>query len=230
MVLRYPQDLHTPPPAIQYECRRFLPGPRDIIHREYRSNGEMVVLPMPPYAIVCYVILYLPRPSNLANTSIQYDIENACKKCELYLDECRPFVEELINHGTTDEILKITFAEANRYARLHDESTVGNALKVRAFVFRGLRMQDSALGSEIPTVDDPHSKWHGRRPCPPYINYQIDNMVNQIIDKNRKIVLKSLKALVFGKNTISNWYEAYLNIYLLLKYIRICLPMAAAVY
>ena len=177
----------------------------------------MVVLPMPPYAIVSCLILYLLIPPFLANASIQYDIANACKMCELHLDECQPFLERLIKHGTTDEILKITLAEANRYAILHDKSTIGNALKVRAFVLRGQRIQDSALGSEIPTVDDPHCKWHGQRPWPPYINYQIDNMANQIIDKHRKIVLKSLKSLVFGKNAISNWYEAYLNIYLLLS-------------
>ena len=136
---------------------------------------------------------------------------------ESHLDACQPFMEELAAHCTTDEILKLTLAEASRYASLYPKSTVRNALKVRLFVLRGQRIQETGLASEIPVVNDPACRWHNQRPWPPYLNYQLDNIQNQIIDKHRKIVIKSLKGMIFGKNAISKWYEAYLNIYLLLS-------------
>lgn len=126
-------------------------------------------------------------------------------------------MEEVIADTTSDEILKLTLVEANRYGMLHENSAVRNALKVRAFTLRCQEMQDSPLAHEIPIVDDPSCKWHGQRPTPPYLNYQLDNMKNQLIDKHRKVVLKSLKSLIFGKNAIEHWYEAYLNTYLLLN-------------
>ena len=42
-------------------------------------------------------------------------------------------------------------------------------------------------------------------------------MMNQLIDRHRKTVLKGLKSLIFGGKKIRRWYEAFLLIYLLLS-------------
>ena len=68
-----------------------------------------------------------------------------------------------------------------------------------------------------PIIDDQNSKRYKRSTFPPYLNYQIDYMINQLIDRHRKIVLKGLKSLIFGGKKIHRWYEAFLLIYLLLS-------------
>ena len=42
-------------------------------------------------------------------------------------------------------------------------------------------------------------------------------MINQLVDRHRKTVLKGLKSLIFGGKKINRWYEAFLLIYLLLS-------------
>ena len=42
-------------------------------------------------------------------------------------------------------------------------------------------------------------------------------MINQLIDRHRKAVLKGLKSLIFGGKKTNRWYEAFLLIYLLLS-------------
>ena len=123
----------------------------------------------------------------------------------------------MIMTSTADPVLKLTLVEANRYAELHDKSAIRNALKVRSFAARKMTMRDSEITSQIAMVDNEKSKWHMVRPCPPYINYQIDNMMNQIIDRHRKTVLKNLKSLIFCGKKTQSWYEAFLIVYLLLS-------------
>jgi hypothetical protein len=123
----------------------------------------------------------------------------------------------MIMASTTDPVLKLTLVEANRYAELRNKSAIRNALKVRSFAARKMIMRVSEITSQIATVDNEKSKWHMVRPCPPYINYQIDNMMNQIIDRHRKTVLKNLKSLMFCGKKTQSWYEAFLIVYLLLS-------------
>ena len=42
-------------------------------------------------------------------------------------------------------------------------------------------------------------------------------MINQLVDRHRKTVLKVLKSVIFGGKKINRWYEAFLLIYLLLS-------------
>lgn len=44
--------------------------------------------------------------------------------------------------------------------------------------------------------------------------------MNFVIDAHRKVVLKRLKSLIFGKNAIKAWYEVYLLTCLLLSTIE----------
>ena len=134
---------------------------------------------------------------------------------ETFLDQCQPSLEAYILKTTEDEILKLTLAEAHRYAELHDSADVLRALKVRSFAVRRLELQQSELG--IPIIDDEECLHHGHRPMPRFLNYQVDIMMNFVIDAHRIAVLKRLKSLIFGTNPIKAWYEAYLLTYLLLS-------------
>ena len=113
--------------------------------------------------------------------------------------------------------MALTLAEANRYSRQYDNPLTRSALKVRKFAARRLRIQNSELAVQPPIVDDEDCKRYKRSTCPPYLNYQIDNMMNQLIDRHRGTVLRGLKPLIFGGKKIHRWYEAFLLIYLLLS-------------
>ena len=113
--------------------------------------------------------------------------------------------------------MALTLAEANRFSEQNDKPLIRSALKVREFAVRRLRLQNSELEIQPPIIDDQNSKRYKRSTCPPYMNYQIDYMINQLIDRHRKIVLKGLKSFIFGGKKIHRWYEAFLLIYLLLS-------------
>lgn len=119
---------------------------------------------------------------------------------------------------TEDEILKLTLPEAHRYAELHDNGNIRHALKVRSFAVRRLELHQSEL--DIPIIDDEECLHHGQRPLPRFLNYQVDIMMNFVIDAHCKTVLRRLKCLIFGKNVIKAWYEVYLMVYLLLSTIE----------
>ena len=80
-----------------------------------------------------------------------------------------------------------------------------------------MHIKDSEIAIPTPIVNDQDFKRYRRSTCPPYINYQLDYMINQLIDRHRKTVLKGLKSLIFGGKKINRWYEAFLLIYLLLS-------------
>ena len=80
-----------------------------------------------------------------------------------------------------------------------------------------MHIQGSEFAIPTPTVNDWNSERCRRSTCPPYINYQLDYIINQLIDRHRKTVLKGLKSLIFGGKKRHCWYEAFLLIYLLLS-------------
>lgn len=149
---------------------------------------------------------------------VQFDIKEGYAAIETFLDQCQHCLEAYIIKSTEDEILTLTLAEAHRYAELHDNETIRRALKIRCFAVRRTELQQSELN--IPIIDDEESLHHGQRPLPRFLNYQVDIMMNFVIDAHRKAVLKRLKSLIFGKNVIKAWYEVYLLIYLLLSTIE----------
>ena len=119
---------------------------------------------------------------------------------------------------TEDETLTLTLAEAYRYAELHDSESIRRALKIRSFAVRRIELQQSEL--DIPAIDDEDCSIDGHRPLPRFLNYQVDIMMNSVIDTHRKAVLKRLKGLIFEKNVIEAWYEVYMLMYLLLSTIE----------
>ena len=147
----------------------------------------------------------------------KYDIEKAFESTEAFLNDCQPALEALILETIPDKILALTIAEANRYSRKFDNPLIRSVLKVREFAARRLRIQDSEFAIQLPPVNGHNSNRCKRITCPPYINYQLDYMMNQLIDRHRRTVLKGLKSLIFGGKKLHRWYEAFLLIYLLLS-------------
>ncbi len=90
-------------------------------------------------------------------------------------------------------------------------------LKVRDFACKGLRSQNPEFAIPTLLVKAYNTKQCKRSTCPPYINYQLDYMINRLIDEHRRTVLRGLKSLIFGGKKIHRWYEAFLLIYLLLS-------------
>ena len=134
------------------------------------------------------------------------------------MNQCQPHLEAYILNSSKDEILTLTLAEAHRYAELHDNETIRRALNIRSFAVIRIELRQSEL--DIPIIDDEESLHHGQRPLPRLLNYQVDMMMNLVIDAHRKAVLKRLKSLIFGKNVVKAWYEVFLLIYLLLSTIE----------
>lgn len=46
------------PPALKVKCRKFLPGPLDVLEETFESidGTEVITLPFPPYACVCTLL------------------------------------------------------------------------------------------------------------------------------------------------------------------------------
>lgn len=70
---------------------------------------------------------------------------------------------------------------------------------------------------EVSDVDDPTSPYYGRKPIPPLLDAQIDEIWMEKLAKIRKKVLGDLKKHVLERTkTRSNWYLIFLTVFLLL--------------
>ena len=132
--------------------------------------------------------------------------------------KAQPLLEENTIFNTNDEILKLTVAEARRYAGVHKNATIEHTLKVRCMAMQTIVLHESDL--QIPLAEDPNFMHPGDRPFPTFMLYQLDLTTNEIIDEHKKLVMKQLNKLIFGSNAISAWYEVFLNIYLILSTIE----------
>ena len=74
-------------------------------------------------------------------------------------------------------------------------------------------MPDSTL--EIPKVNDPESPYHGEWPPPQYVDFQLDMIMNFVIDKHCQDVLKSMKHLIFSPEAAQARYPLFLTVFLL---------------
>ncbi|MCJ1404499.1 hypothetical protein MMC11_007725 [Xylographa trunciseda] len=193
--LIYPHTKNKVSPILTLECRVFIPGSKDVTDLHWKSNGVEKELKIPPYAI--------------------FDVNVGYQAMERFLDQCQAALHESVICETSDEIMLLTLAEAARFSKTHSHTTIENALKIRDFAIKrvALRPEDPL---DIPIVNDEQSRHHNTRPIPRFVNIQIEQMVNTIIDSHRKVVIKRLKSLIFGSGAIKHWFEIYLSIFLLL--------------
>jgi hypothetical protein len=84
-------------------------------------------------------------------------------------------------------------------------------LSCKSFNLTGLE----SLG--ISDVDDPTSPYYGRKPIPPFLDAQIDQIWMHMLAKLKKKVLGDLKKHVLeSTKKKSNWYFVFLTVFLLL--------------
>ena len=134
---------------------------------------------------------------------------------EKFLEDCQPILHENVVRETTDEILLLTLAEAKRYSEAHSDTVIQNALKIRDFAIKRVSLSPTD-SLPVPIISDDHSRHNDTRPIPRFVNIQIEQIVNNIIDNHRKVVIRRLKAIIFAARAVKSWFEIYLNIFLLL--------------
>ena len=134
---------------------------------------------------------------------------------ETFLNQCQDALHETVVRETTDEIMLLTLIEAARFSKAYSNTTIENALKIRDFAIKRVALKPGDP-LDVPIINDEQSRHHNTRPIPRFVNIQIEQMVNTIIDSHRKVVIKRLKSLIFGSGAIKHWFEIYLNIFLLL--------------
>lgn len=165
---------------------------------------------MPAYAVVS---LDMPNTRRML-TKPQFDDVKSYEITAAFLDDCQPCTEKHLIESSIDEMFKVTLTEAHRFADRYNVPMVERALKIRAFASRRIALQDAILS--IPIVDDKDSMYHEQRPVPPYMEFQIDIMMNFVIDEHRTAVLKELKRAIFGSNAM----EACISNHLLRRHLE----------
>ncbi|MCJ1416924.1 hypothetical protein MMC32_003263 [Xylographa parallela] len=166
-----------------------------ILTLECRSNGIEKEVKIPPYAI--------------------FDVDVGYQAMETFLNQCQDALHETVVRETTDEIMLLTLIEAARFSKAYSNTTIENALKIRDFAIKRVALKPGDP-LDVPIINDEQSRHHNTRPIPRFVNIQIEQMVNTIIDSHRKVVIKRLKSLIFGSGAIKHWFEIYLSIFLLL--------------
>ena len=81
-------------PTLALTCRRFIPGPNDVLDEPYEaSDGEVTIMRLPPFACV----LLFPRPSCLLLLTL------ISSRLILTLEECEKrlrFMQRSVNHSS----------------------------------------------------------------------------------------------------------------------------------
>ncbi|MCJ1411862.1 hypothetical protein MMC19_005954 [Ptychographa xylographoides] len=193
--LIYPHAKDKVSPILTLECRVFVPGSKDVTDLHWKSNGVEKDVKIPPYAIL--------------------DVDVGYQAMKRFLNQCQPALHETVIRETSEEIILLTLAEAVRFSKTHSCTTIDNALKIRDFAIKRVALR-SGDTLDVPIINDEQSRHPNTRPIPRFVNIQIEQMVNTIIDSHREIVIKRLKYLIFGGAAIKHWFEIYLSIFLLL--------------
>ena len=132
--------------------------------------------------------------------------------------ECHPWLQQDMMNMTTDEIVKVTIAEAIRYAEVHPNSIIHEALRIRSGVFM-LATALSMQGNEKLDVEDIHGNTpsYFDVPLPPVLEYQIDTAAILVLKELQRSLLRRLKKLIFSHDRIKVWYEVFLVTFVLLS-------------
>jgi hypothetical protein len=131
-----------------------------------------------------------------------------------FLIECQPIFQENILTWETDEILRLTYAEAIRFATKHESQAVQQALRVKSFASQQIDLLDTALGIEV--IHDPNFFFPGYRPLPMYLMYQCDLTINLVIDVAKQDAMEQLNSMIFYQDRFKCWFEVFLCVFLVL--------------
>jgi hypothetical protein len=178
----------------------------DLVHEEWHVAGELVPrkVPLPAYASADKIRL---------------------TKCvQDFIEASRPKVHEMILNSIDDPLTRLTFHEADRYARTYGSSIIDLAFRVRTTAILSAGW-GSIVGSETlgtPYVDNAELGYCGRRPIPVPLAHQIDVIFVNTMEHDERALVKKLKDMIFTKKAKA-WFEifqAYFIIMTHLKYIH----------
>ncbi|KAF7677456.1 hypothetical protein GT037_004315 [Alternaria burnsii] len=160
----------------------------------------------PKFVLDCR--MFKPTPKQRFDTSSMTDIVGK------FLIECQPIFQENILTWETDEILRLTYAEAIRFATKHESQAVRQALRVKSFASQQIDLLDTALGIEV--IHDPNFFFPGYRPLPMYLMYQCDLTINLVIDVAKQDAMEQLNSMIFYQDRFKCWFEVFLCVFLVL--------------
>lgn len=183
-------------PTISVICQQFSPLQDDVLAKKYVKGDETISIILPAFAI----------PHNfLVKTTKQLRI---CveKNWDMLADELELGQDELIAAALQEAI------------RCHGQYPLVHEALTLCIMTRLLSKSFNLTGKEtlgIPEVDDPVSPYFGRRPIPPLLDAQIDQLWMQIMTRIRKKLLSELKRKIMGRRK-EDWYQNFLTLLILI--------------
>ena len=222
-------------PTLALTCRRFIPGPNDVLDEPYEaSDGEVTIMRLPPFACV----LLFPRPSCLLTHSdiFKFDIDTRRMQeaVEIYAKKCQPLLIEDILTTASDDIYKLGLCEANRFVSTRavgvgsitpclllknlQQSVVSHTLDILTCVHMNSK-QSIMVGPDtldVSPVNNEKLIVHGKCPIPAVLDTQLGTLYMHYMESVMAKVSRGLEKLIFTSDINSNWYEIFLAIFVLL--------------
>ncbi|OAP64476.1 hypothetical protein AYL99_00448 [Fonsecaea erecta] len=183
-------------PTISVICQAFTPLPTDTLGKKYVRGDETVTILLPAYAIPGR---YLKRTMTQLLATVERNWSMLANELEL----------------GQDELIAASMKEA---LRIHDQSPCVHDAITLCIMTRLLSKSFNLHGKEslgIATVDDPMSPYFGRKPIPPFLDAQIDQMWMQLLSKVKKRLLSELKRKIMGRKK-EDWYQIFLSLIILI--------------
>ncbi|RFU31714.1 hypothetical protein B7463_g4608, partial [Scytalidium lignicola] len=171
-------------PVLEVKCREFNPDPDEVLNEEYQVDGRLIKLPLPPYA--CFDLYDHHMKDKMSN----------------FMDKCKECMENTMRDAITDELCKLTIAEATCYSKGPNGKYVDKALKIRAGAFL-IASSFSMQGKENLGVQKCHTKTpsYFKDPLPTVLEYQMDTLSIDVMKGHLTPILKHLKYLIFKEKT-----------------------------
>ena len=187
-------------PILIIELEQFQPN-KEPLSEEYVANGLVHQVRLPPWAC---------RDTDIARPDI-----------ERFMTTCQSLLEDEILETLSDPILLLTWKEVKRYQATYGTQLLARALQIYAGAMLNSRYPTSNGTSDFGVEEQVHTPYFFEKlPLPPQLTIQIQTMVGQLMLDIQKQILKDLKARVFAKDRIRNWYEVYLAFFILLATIE----------
>lgn len=175
-------------PILVIECEKFRPN-KEILTEEYMADGLVRKVKLPPWA--CH------------NTSV------ASKDIERFMVACQSLLEDEILDTLSNLILLLTWNKVKRYRVTYGSQLLTRALQIYAGAMMNSKYPTS-IGTSVFGVEN-QLHFFEKLPLPPLLTYQIQAMIEQLMMDIQTQILKDLKARIFAKDRIRQWYQVFLE-------------------
>lgn len=183
-------------PTISVVCQQFSPLKDDVLFKKYVRGDDTISIILPAFAI----------PQNF--------LVKTAKQLRNCVDKNWDMLANELELGQ-DELIATALQEA---IRCHEQFPLVHEALTLCIMTRLLSKSFNLTGKEtlsIPEVDDPVSPYFGRRPIPPLLDAQIDQLWMQIMKKIKKNLLSELKRKIMGRRK-EDWYQNFLTLLILI--------------